>query len=150
MKLENQIYFQSRIIHADLWNARDNLTETMNMVGPWLSFMKLGLIALGNLADLDGPTRPLYARHTDVAADMKALRANLDFAKYLRNIFVGHINDDLIAKAYEWRPELRALPQTRELTASALLNIYVLETAINTYVAQDGSHQFFPSETDLV
>src|SRR5690606_15697343 len=70
--------------------------------------------------------------------------------KYLRNVYVGHIDPRLICKAYEWRPEMRALPEQRDLAATLLLNIYVLETAINTYVAPDGSHGMFPSETDLV
>lgn len=81
---------------------------------------------------------------------MKCLEADLRFAKYLRNVFAGHLNDDLITKTYEWRPELRSLPEKRVIYGTIALNIFVLETAINTYVTADGSHGMFPSETDLV
>ncbi len=151
MQQASVLYYRSRLVHGDLVAAYDKLQECrLGPDGSWVQSLKAALTAMANLADLEGALRPLYKGHPQVAARMKELRPSLDFAKYLRNVYVGHINDDLIAKAFEWRPEMRALPEERTLTGTFLLNIYVLETAINTYVAPDGSHGMFPSETDLI
>lgn len=144
------IYFRSRIIHGDLVAARDSSGDQLDPSGRWVPAVKQALVALGNLADLEGALRPLYRENPGLAAQLKRSASDLQFAKYLRNVFGGHINEDLIVKCYEWRPELRMLPDIRELNGTVALNLFVLETAINTYVADDGRHGMFPSETDLV
>tara|TARA_R110001599_G_scaffold346654_1_gene572178 strand:+ start:2029 stop:2670 length:642 start_codon:yes stop_codon:yes gene_type:complete len=143
------IYFRSRIIHGDLITANAKLTGQLDPSGTWIPFLKTALMSLGDLADLETQLRKLYLDHPDLGEAMKSLEVNLRFAKYLRNVFAGHLNDELIAKTYEWRPELRKLPEIREANGTIALNFFVLETAINTYVAADGSHGKFPSETDL-
>lgn len=145
-----RIYFTSRIIHGDLSSADGELTGQLGPAGTWVPSIKAALMALGNLADLEGPMRFLYRNAPQLAEQMKALDGDLQFAKYLRNVSGGHLNETLMAKAYEWRPELRMLPDIRELNGTVMLNMFVLETAINTYVAPDGEHGMFPSETDLV
>lgn len=144
------IYFRSRIIHGDLIAADAELTGQLGPTGTWIPFLKAALISLGDLTDLESQLRSFYRDHPDLGEAMKCLEGDLRFAKYLRNVFAGHLNDDLIAKTYEWRPELRSLPEIRELNGTIMLNLFVLETAINTYVAADGSHGMFSSETDLV
>ncbi len=144
------IYFRSRIIHGDLFAARARLGDQLDPSGEWVLIVKQALVTLGNLADLEGALRPLYRNNLDFAGRVKSSSPDLHFAKYLRNVFGGHINEDLIGKAYEWRPELRMLPGIRELNGTVALNLFVLETAINTYVAEDGRHGMFSSETDLV
>lgn len=94
--------------------------------------------------------RSLYRETPDLAKQIKALDADLQFAKYLRNVFGRHLNDTLIGKAYEWRPDLRMLADVRELNGTVMLNVFVIETAINTYVAPNGEHGMFSPETDLV
>lgn len=150
MTLIENIYFTSRIIHGDLSSADGELTGQLGPTGTWIPFVKTALVALASLADLEGALRPMYRDTPALAEQTKALDADLQFAKYLRNVFAGHLNEALIAKAYEWRPELRMLPDIRELNGTVMLNVFVLETAINTYVVQDGRHGMFPSETDLV
>ncbi len=145
-----RVYFTSRIIHGDLISADGELAGQLGPAGTWVPFIKTALMALGNLADLEGPMRFLYRDAPELADFMKAIDADFQFAKYLRNVFGGHLNETLIAKAYEWRPELRMLPDIRELNGTVMLNVFVLETAINTYVAPDGQHGMFSSETDLV
>ena len=145
-----KIYFTSRIIHGDLSSADGELTGQLGPTGTWVPFVKTALMALGNLADLEGAMRSLYRDAPQLAEQTKALETDLQFAKYLRNVFGGHLNETLMAKAYEWRPELRMLPDIRELNGTVMLNVFVLETAINTYVAPDGQHGMFSSETDLV
>lgn len=145
-----KIYFTSRIIHGDLSSADGELTGQLGPTGTWVPFVKTALMALGNLADLESAMRSLYRDAPQLAEQTKALETDLQFAKYLRNVFGGHLNETLMAKAYEWRPELRMLPDIRELNGTVMLNVFVLETAINTYVAPDDQHGMFSSETDLV
>ena len=82
---------------------------------------------------------------------IKPLRANLEFAKYLRNKVIGHIHPSIMAKAIEWQPMLRCAPEfSNDEKFQLLVNVWILETAINTYVQPNGSHKFFDSETDLI
>src|SRR3546814_4630710 len=55
-----KIYFTSRIIHGDLSSAESELTGQLGPTGTWIPFIKTALMALGNLADLEGPMRFLY------------------------------------------------------------------------------------------
>jgi hypothetical protein len=76
----------------------------MGQLGPsgtWVPFLKIALMSLGELADLEPQMRSLYRDHLELSKAMKKLEADLRFAKYLRNVFAGHLNDDLIAKTYE-------------------------------------------------
>lgn len=144
------LYFRSRIIHGDLLIVDGELGGQTGPQGIWFPFVKAALIALANLSDLEGVMRPLFQEHPDLAESNRAISGDLRFAKYLRNVFAGHLNQSLFAKAYIWRPEIRKIPDIREFDGTVMLNVYVLETAINTYVATDGSHGMFPSETDLI
>lgn len=137
------IYFRSRIIHGDLFVADTELSGQLGPTGTWIPFLKTALLSLGELADLEPKLRSLYREHPVLGEAMKGLEHDLRFTKYLRNVFVGHVNDELIAKTYEWRPELRGLPEERALNGTFALNLFVLETAINTYVltaAMECSH----------
>ena len=144
------IYFRSRVIHGDLMAADTEMTGQVGPTGTWIPFLKTALMSLGDLSDLESQLRSLYRDHPNLGEAMKRIEVDLRFAKYLRNVFVGHLNDELITKTYEWRPELRNLPKIREANGTIMLNLFVLETAINTYVATDGTHGMFSSETDLV
>jgi hypothetical protein len=144
------IYFRSRLVHGDLTSAIANLPQYFGPEGGWVPHLKAALVALGNLADIEGSLRRLYRADRELAESVAAIDADLQFAKYLRNVFGGHVNEAVVAKAYEWRPELRMLPHDVEWSGTVLLNVYVLETAINTYAHENGGHRVFSSETDLI
>ena len=68
----------------------------------------------------------------------------------MRNKFTGHLTDELLDKAIEWKPEL-LLTLDREHDASVVLiyNFWILETAINSYVGPNEKHKLFDTETDF-
>lgn len=113
--------------------------------------LKSALVTLANFCDFELTARPTYKEHPEPSAIIKPLRKNIEFSKYLRNKFVGHIHPDLIAKAIEWQPFLRhAATDLNDPKVMAMVNLWILETAINTYVEADGTHKVFSSETDLM
>jgi hypothetical protein len=113
--------------------------------------LKAALVALANIADFEPKLRSTYKLRPEPSAIIKPLHANLQFAKYLRNKFVGHIHPDLVAKAIEWQPTLRQLSgRLDDPKCSLLVNLWLLETTINTYVDETGKHKVFDSETDLI
>lgn len=80
---------------------------------------------------------------------IKPLEKNLAFAKCLRNKFAGHVHPKLVAKI-EWQPVFRHVPgRLDEPWFMLFVTLLLLETAINRYVAADGTHKVFASETDL-
>lgn len=113
--------------------------------------LKAALVVLANIADLEPTLRPTCKVHPEPSAVIKPLGKNLAFAKYLRNKFVGHIHPELIAKAIEWQPVFRhASGRLEDPQFILFVNLWLLETAINTYVEANGTHKVFESETDLL
>ncbi|MDR3439919.1 hypothetical protein [Telmatospirillum sp.] len=110
--------------------------------------MKQLLVSCANVTDLELICRALYMDHPAISEIITPHRRNFEFAKYIRNIAVGHVNPALSQKTLEWRPELNVVLTKPDAPAEAFLGYAVLETAINTFV--DGErHRIFDSDTDL-
>jgi len=113
--------------------------------------LKAALVSLANVADLEPTLRATYKLQPGPSQIIKPLIKKLAFAKYLRNKYVGHIHPLLIAKAIEWQPLLRHTPgNLADPKFAQLLNLWLLETTINTYVDDNEKHKLFESETDLM
>ena len=140
---------QSLIIRNDLEEAKSEI-EAKGLIRS-IAHIKTAFLAFHNLCELEKTIRPLYKDHRELSARFAAFRLQAEFFSYLRNRFTGHLTDDLIDKALEWKPEL-ALTLNEDYDANLILlyNFCVLETAINTYVDGSGKHKVFESETDLV
>ena len=144
-------YIAARLLQADLSAVDAHFSEAgiTDMAG--VVCLKNAFLALANMADFERTVRDLYKEHKTLSAVFSENQQNYEFAKYLRNKFVGHIHSGLIEKAIEWKPELRYLAaQMDDQKIMLLVNIFILETAINTYVGEDGKHKVFESETDLL
>ncbi len=143
-------YIAARLLHADLSaiDALFNDDGIADMAG--IVCLKNTFLALANMVDFEKNVRDIYKDHQTLSAVFSENLRNFEFAKYLRNKFVGHIHSGLIEKAIEWKPELRYLAaQMDDPKIMLLVNIFVLEAAINTYVGEDGKHKVFESDTDL-
>lgn len=144
-------YIAARLLQADLSAVDGRFSEVgiSDMAG--IVCLKNAFLALANMVDFERTVRDLYKEHRTISAVFSENQSNYEFAKYLRNKFVGHIHPELVEKAIEWKPELRYIAaQMDDPKIMLLVNIFVLETAINTYVGEDGKHKLFESETDLV
>ncbi|MBJ9323322.1 hypothetical protein I5501_13940 [Citrobacter freundii] len=143
-------YIKARLILSDLIeiDRQFEITGFGGMSGMLL--FKQTLISIANLVDFELSIRLLYKEAPELSADYKKISKELQFSKYLRNKFVGHIKPELLEKALEWKPELKlTLGRSDNQQVSYFFNIWVLETAINSYVDVNGGHQLFESETDL-
>lgn len=145
-----QIAISARLAHGDLVGADKALEAGPEDHAIRLVLLKQLLVSCANVADLEGISRGLYKDHPELNEIISTHRRGFEFAKYMRNIAVGHVNPALCRKAIEWRPELNAVLVTHDAgaDADAFLSYAVLETAINTFV--DGErHKVFESDTDL-
>jgi len=115
----------------------------------WLSFKQM-VISLSQIQELEKMLRPLYKEHEDLSTGFKNIKKDLEFVVYIRNKFASHSLQGLMNKTFEWRPETISMVSTDHETMPLLLNLFVLETAINTYVTREGKHKHFESNTDLV
>ncbi|OCP09024.1 hypothetical protein BC374_19900 [Ensifer sp. LC13] len=115
-----------------------------------IAHLKTAFIAFHNLRDFESAVRFLYKDHRGLSAGYAAIAGAAEFFSYLRNKFTGHLTDDLLSKAIEWKPEL-VLTLNREHDASVVLiyNFWILETAINSYVDASEKHKIFDTETDF-
>lgn len=139
----------ARIAHADLTEIDRQLRADAPADDHFVVLVKQALITVANLVDLEAGVRSFYQRHPKVSEEFKRWRRQFEFAKYVRNILVGHTNPALVAKAVEWKPELRTLLLVEDPGASLLVNLGLLETAINTYVDDAEKHLLFDGDTDL-
>jgi len=143
-------FIQTQLLKADLVEVDRQLRDSGFKDMASMLLVKQALLAIANLVDLETTVRPLYKEHQELSAAYKKAAKEFEFAKYLRNKFVGHVKVELIEKAIEWKPELRySLKKVDDRDMMFIFNLFVLETAINTYVHTDGAHKLFDSETDL-
>jgi hypothetical protein len=113
--------------------------------------LKAAIVALANVADFEPALRSTYKAEPAPAAVIKPLREYLAFSKYIRNKVVGHIHPEVLTKAILWQPLLRDVGSNMgDHKVTLLVNLWLLETTINTYVDADGKHKVFGGETDLM
>jgi hypothetical protein len=143
-----QIAISARLAHGDLVAADQALEADPSVLGVRLILVKQLLLSCANVADLELISRGLYREHPEIGEIITPYRRNFEFAKYIRNIAVGHVNPALSRKAIEWRPELNSVLATPKPGGDAFLGFAILETAINTFVDGD-SHRIFEGDTDL-
>lgn len=144
-------FIKANLLQADLKEIDQQLSQGgFKNMGSML-LVKQALLTISNLVDLELSIRVIYKQHQTLSEAYKTHEPKYRFAKCLRNKFVGHVKQELILKAIEWRPELRYLLKSAgDANTAFAFNLFVLETAINTYVNSDGGHQLFDSETDLI
>lgn len=148
MNLESLL--QASIYRADLEIVDSHFSAIGITDLTGMLHLKSALVTLANFCDFELSDRPTYKEHPEPSAIVKPLRKNMEFSKYLRNKFVGHIHPDLIEKAIEWKPILyHAATRLDDPTAMLMVNLCILETTINTYIDADGKHKVFNGETDL-
>jgi hypothetical protein len=143
-----QIALSARLAHGDLVAADAALEADPSDHGVRLIFIKQLLLSCANVADLELISRGMYQEHPEIGEIITPHRRGFEFAKYIRNIAVGHVNPALCRKAMEWRPELNALLVVPKPGGDVFLGYAFLETAINTFVDGD-RHRIFESDTDL-
>ena len=142
------IAISARLAHGDLVAADQALEGGPKEPATRLILIKQLLVSCANVTDLELISRALYKEQPELSELITPHRRNFEFAKYIRNIAVGHVNPALCRKAIEWRPELNALLTKSEPGVETFLGYAVLETAINTFV--DGErHRVFDGDTDL-
>ena len=145
-------YIAAHVLKADLEEIDRDLREK-GVVPRMMAIVliKHAFTTIGTLVDLELTLRPQYESYPTVGEAFSKTKRELEFAKYLRNKAIGHIHSQLLPKAIEWRPDLKyMLSRLGEDGTMFIVNLYVLETAINSYVDADGNHKVFDSESDLI
>ncbi|MEN2752397.1 hypothetical protein AAIR29_12230 [Psychrobacter sp. FBL11] len=141
---------KARLIKSDLIEINSQFQNYSLKDMSSIILVKQALVSIANLVDFERTIRPIYHKHKALSAIFNKKYNEYEFAKYIRNKFIGHIKIDLLTKTIEWKPELRyLLHETNDPNVMFLYNIWVLETAINSFVDLDGKHKVFHSDTDL-
>ena len=110
--------------------------------------IKNTFLTVSNFVDFELTIRSMYQNSPGLSKIYKKADKQFQFAKYIRNKFIGHIKDELIQKSIEWRPELKYMLDKKDM--GYFYNLFILETVINTYVDTNGKHKIFTGDTDLI
>ena len=149
--LEMEKLIKARLIKSDLIEILKQFELYILKDMSSIILLKQALICIANLVDFERTMRIIYNEHRNLSSAFNEMYAEYEFAKYIRNKFVGHIKIDLLTKAIEWKPELRyLLHKTNDPEVMFLYNIWILETTINSFVDSNGKHRIFNSDTDLI
>lgn len=143
------ICMTARLALGDLTEIDRQLTDAGELNAHWLLLVKQSLISIANLTDLELTARQIYKTNPEVSVAFKTHSKKFEFAKYVRNIVVGHSNEKLLEKALEWKPEIHWLLFDESENATFLVNLFVLETAMNTFVDDNGKHLVLAGDSDL-
>lgn len=142
---------KARLIKSDLIEILNQFERCSLKNMSSIILLKQALISIANLVDFERTMRVIYSEHRNLSSIFNEMYDEYEFAKYIRNKFVGHIKIDLLTKAIEWKPELRyLLHKTNDPEVMFLYNIWILETTINSFVDSNGKHRIFNSDTDLI
>jgi hypothetical protein len=114
-----------------------------------LMFVRHIMLEITNIADVADKSRALFKDHSDLGRLHGECVKAFDFCKYIRNKYVGHLEPELADKTFEWEPNAYHTIGQSSVGEQYFMSLFVLETAINTYVDPDTSHKIFDSETDL-
>ena len=142
---------KARLIKSDLIEILNQFERCSLKNMSSIILLKQALISIANLVDFERTMRVIYSEHRNLSSIFNEMYDEYEFAKYIRNKFVGHIKIDLLTKAIEWKPELRyLLHKTNDPEVMFLYNIWILETTINSFVDSNEKHRIFNSDTDLI
>ncbi|WP_349921079.1 hypothetical protein [Aeromonas veronii] len=143
-------FLQAKVLKADLVAIDAHFTEKGIGDMSTMILLKQSLISVANFVDFEVTVRRVYKDHPELSEHYKSFSKQCDFAKYLRNKFVGHLKQELVNKTLVWNPEVRMLlGKMDDPIAAYIVNQLILETAINTYVDGEEMHRVFETETDL-
>lgn len=144
-------YVRALIIHADIDKngfaysqaAKDkDLQECFRL-------LKNGFLAYSTLGELLKTFSKYTVGNESLSKKMKELRPKLDFMGHLRNKCTGHLDDILIDKAIQWEPSLFSKASLESEHHIYLVYKTLLESAINSYIDENGDQKYFHSEIDL-
>jgi len=98
-------FVKAKLLRADLVEIDNQLEKSGFKDMSSIILVKQVFVLAANLVDLELSIRSIYAEHRELSSIYAKASKEYEFAKYLRNKFVGHINHELLEKAVEWRPE---------------------------------------------
>lgn len=144
-RLVRCLVIRGDLTRIDAYLLEKGIEPTMGIL-----LLKQAILGVAQTRELELESRSLYEKHRHLSEHFRAVAKEVEFFQYLRNKVVGHIKADLIEKTLEWKPEaVVMLSKDSDLMQTYLLNFFVLETAVNTYVDGGGKHKLYESETDL-
>jgi hypothetical protein len=95
------IAIAARLAHGDLVAADAALEAGPTGDGVRLILVKQLLVSCANVTDLELTCRALYKDRPAISEIIAPHRRNFEFAKYIRNIAVGHVNPSLSQKTLD-------------------------------------------------
>lgn len=144
-------YIRAQLLRSDFIGIDKSFTEHGLSDIHSIILLKQAFIVVSNFCEFENSVRSCYREYSELSDIYNSCSNEFGLARYLRNKFAGHIKQELISKAIEWRPEMRMfLDSMDDDKVMHTVNSFILETAINTYVNSNGKHKVFDSETDLM
>lgn len=158
MKITKNIesFFLSILIKAELISYERRSQKGFYSLFEYYTHLKSCFITLKNFKDLIQKSSKLLIGHQDILNKRRALSAKLECIEYMRNKICGHIDEDFVRFAIKWNPHIMVEikednkgNELEEIWRVELLCKSLIESAINSYIADVPNQTIFKSEVDF-
>jgi hypothetical protein len=149
-------YFLCILIKAELISYDKRFQKGFYSLFEYYTHLKSCFITLKNFKDLIQKSSKLLIGYQELLNIRKDLTAKLECIEYMRNKICGHIDDDFVRFAIKWNPHIMVEIKEdnkgkglEEIWRVELLCKSLIESAINSYIADVPNQTIFKSEVDF-
>jgi hypothetical protein len=128
------------------------LSETIVDLESWLTKLRTTrsvFLTLNNVSDAVNKIR--VGDPKEFTAKTRALRKELVFANHFRNRGIGHLDNTLLKRAVQWRPQL-FYENTKDNEVFKIIESHqvIIEACTNSFIDKNGIQKVFETEIDLM
>lgn len=143
---------KTKLILYDLKYIDKQLGKFKSRKYQFYVILKQLFVLLDNIKGITSNTalNNLIKKDKSIISLRRKINKDSRFYEHIRNKIGGHLDDSIIKKTMQWHPELFAGEQTHRKDTSWILNFFLLEMAVNTYVDKEGNHKIFNYDLDFM
>lgn len=146
-------YIKASIIYDDLFLYKDGFYAIKDKPSTFCKMYQATKNSFLPLALLKSNINKWGKYHKD-DENLNNLRTQimpgLEFANHIRNKIIGHLEEEVMENSIQWEPFIfYDSMKENELEQKILIYRSILESAINSYVDNNGKHKVFNTEIDV-
>ncbi|MCU7552843.1 hypothetical protein OCK74_27235 [Chitinophagaceae bacterium LB-8] len=149
MLKDEELYIRAILVKDDI-KYYHKLLDNQSEIGEQFRLIKYCLVHLNVLRESINDFNFIIKDRYDLSSKAREIKRKLEFVNHLRNKISGHLDSKVLNNAIQWEPHIFHVNIKDEETVQLLLiRKSLLESAINSYIDNDGNHKVFRTEIDF-
>lgn len=143
-------YIKCELLKGELLEVHHRLLNEDTYGLLTVLLFKNAIVSIQNAFELIKTLKTTYESVPALKAKHSKYYEEWLFLNYIRNNVGGHIDDRLVLKTLEFKPELvDRLPFLDQENTQHLFYLGLFETVINTYIKKNGEHEYFDYDPEF-